>query len=162
MLRMHATHSLLPRSLSRSSGCQDARLPRCHAFSECKTDDVGCAVGGSGGARSWPRRRPTCSSTALADHYAWLAPRSRRTTKLLVFMPALAHACDLYTGREGGGAASLPRHRPDVPNDVVLAQACPRAPDPSSATRTCVWTSSTRRPHFPVAMSARRTASTIA
>jgi len=80
-----------------------------------------------------PKATDLLIDRALADHYAWLDTKVPSNHKLLVFMPSARGTPATFTlvAKEG---ARLGYHVIGLmyQNDVVLAQACPRAPDPSS------------------------------
>jgi hypothetical protein len=79
-----------------------------------------------------PKATDSRIDRALADHYAWLDTRVPSNHKLLVFMPSARGipATFALVAKQG---AQLGYHVIGLmyQNDVVLAQACPPAPDPS-------------------------------
>jgi hypothetical protein len=79
-----------------------------------------------------PKATDVLIDRALADHYAWVDTKVPSNHKLLVFMPSARGTPATFTKVAMEGAR-LGYHAIGLmyQNDVVLAQACPPAPDPS-------------------------------
>ena len=79
-----------------------------------------------------PKATDPLIDRALADHYAWLDTKIPSNHKLLVFMPSARGTPATFT-RVAKEGARLGYHVIGLmyQNDVVLAQVCPPAPDPS-------------------------------